>query len=57
MGTEPSRVEEYKGTPILVIPMGRAKDGKEYTFAFGLKKARAILEYLEDIRDFVRSEE
>jgi len=41
---------EYKGKPVLVIK--RSEDDK-YPFAFGLGKARLILENLEEIKKFV----
>lgn len=41
---------EYKGKPVLIIK--RNPDDK-YPFAFGLNKAKLILENLEDIKKFV----
>ncbi|WP_298666602.1 hypothetical protein [uncultured Methanofollis sp.] len=46
-------VGEYKGNPILSIPVG--KSGRP--FSFGYQKAKAILLYVEEIRAFVRSVE
>lgn len=51
------REEEFKGFPVLVLPLPPGRDGKEYDFSFGVQKARAILEYIEDIRDFVKGHE
>jgi len=41
---------EFKGKPVLILK--RAEDDK-YPFAFGLNKAKMILENLEEIRRFV----
>ena len=41
---------EYKGKPVLI--MKRSEDDK-YPFAFGLSKAKLILENIEAIKDFV----
>lgn len=41
---------EYKGKPVLIIK--RNEDDK-YPFAFGLSKARLILENIEEIKRFV----
>lgn len=41
---------EYKGKPVLVI---KRDENDKYPFAFGLNKARMILENLEEIRRFV----
>jgi len=43
-----SRRDEYRGNPLLVLPMGENRE-----FSFGVGKARAILEWLDDIRGFV----
>jgi len=51
------REEEYKGKPVLVLPLPPGRDGREYDFSFGVQKARAILEYIEEIRDFVKGYE
>ena len=41
---------EFKGNPMLVL-----KNGPEdrFPFQFGLKKAKLVLEHLEDIKKFV----
>lgn len=41
---------EYKGNPMLVLTQG-ADD--RFPFQFGLKKAKLILEHLEEIKQFV----
>jgi len=41
---------EYKGKPVLII---RRSEDDKYPFAFGLGKARMILENLEEIKKFV----
>jgi hypothetical protein len=43
-----ARRDEYRGNPLIVIPMGA--DDRE--FSFGVGKARAILENLEDVITF-----
>jgi hypothetical protein len=43
-------VSEYKGKPTLNIPLDA--DGK-WLFSFGVGKARKILEYFDEIRDFI----
>lgn len=39
---------EYKGNPLLILPLGENRD-----FSFGVGKARAILDCVEQIRAFV----
>ncbi|MDO8518968.1 MAG: hypothetical protein Q7T11_02250 [Deltaproteobacteria bacterium] len=41
---------EYKGNPMIVL-----KNGEEdrYPFQFGLKKAKLVIEHIEDIKKFV----
>lgn len=41
---------EYKGSPVLILSQG-AED--RFPFSFGLRKARLILEHIEDIKNFV----
>lgn len=50
----PATVGEYKGNPIISIPLG---GNDRYPFSFGLTKAKAVLEYLEDIKKFVAEQE
>ncbi len=41
---------EFKGKPVLII---KRDENDKYPFAFGLNKARLILENLEEIKRFV----
>lgn len=41
---------EFKGNPMLVLTQGPED---KFPFQFGLKKARLILEHIEDIKQFV----
>jgi len=41
---------EYKGNPMLVI---KNSEEDKFPFQFGLKKAKLILENIEDIKKFV----
>jgi len=41
---------EFKGNPMLVLTQG-AED--KFPFQFGLKKAKLIVEHIEEIRQFV----
>jgi hypothetical protein len=51
---EKPRLGEYKGHQMLYLPLGiHEKTGNVEEFGFGLRKAKAILEYIDDIRDFV----
>lgn len=43
-------VGEYKGNAIISLPVSGST---KYPFTFGLNKARAILEYIDDIKKFV----
>jgi hypothetical protein len=46
----PAGESEYKGNPMLVLTQGQED---RFPFQFGLKKAKLILEHLEDIKAFV----
>lgn len=47
-------IGEYKGNAIISLPvLGSTK----YPFTFGLNKAKAVLEYLDDIKKFVEDNE
>lgn len=46
----PATESEFKGNPMLVLTQG--PDDK-FPFQFGLKKARLILENIEEIKKFV----
>jgi len=43
-------VGEYKGNAIISLPVSGST---KYPFTFGLNKAKAVLEYFEDIKKFV----
>lgn len=47
-----ARIDSFKGHPVLIISL---PDGQE--FSFGVKKAKAILEQLESIQNFVSDRE
>jgi len=42
---------EYEGNPILIL---KNSEEDKYPFRFGLKKARLMLEHVEDIKEFVK---
>ena len=45
-----ARESEFKGNPMIVL----ANDSEDkYPFQFGLRKAKLILEHVEDIKKFV----
>jgi len=46
----PAKISEYKGNPVISIPLG---NNERYSFSFGLTKAKAIIEYLDDIKGFI----
>ncbi len=46
----PAKESEFKGNPMLVLSQG---DEDKFPFQFGLKKAKLILEYIEEIKAFV----
>jgi hypothetical protein len=41
---------EYKGQPVLIL---KRNENDKYQFAFGLSKARLIIEGFEEIKKFV----
>ena len=41
---------EYKGKPMMVI---KSTPDDKFPFQFGLKKAKLVLEHIEDIKKFV----
>ena len=47
-GKRPPSRSDYRGNPLIVLPMGENRD-----FSFGVGKARVILEHLQAIVDFV----
>lgn len=45
-----SEILEYKGSPIISLK----KDAEDkYGMSFGIRKARLIVEHIDDIREFV----
>ncbi len=46
----PATYGEYKGRPTIILPL---IEGSSFKFTFGLSKARLILEYLPEIKEFV----
>lgn len=51
------KIEEYKGAPTCSILTGVGRDGQEYWMSFGVKKAKLILEHIDEIEDFVKEAE
>ena len=47
------KTETYKGSPTCSILTGVGRGGEEYWFTFGVKKAQAILEHIDEIEEFV----
>jgi hypothetical protein len=45
-----AKESEYKGNPMIVLSTG--SDDK-YPFQFGLRKAKLVVEHIEDIKKFV----
>lgn len=54
MKTQKATIGSYKGQPTISLPVD---DSGKYPFTFGLRKARAVLDYLDDIRAFVQSQD
>lgn len=49
-------IGEYKGSPTLTIhEIDEKGNRKPYPFSFGKKKAKAILEHIEEIKKFAES--
>lgn len=46
-----AKESEFKGNPMIVLSQGPEDP---YPFQFGLKKAKLVLEHIEDIRNFVQ---
>ena len=44
----------FNGKPTLNLLTGVNREGQEFWFSFGLTKARAILENIEAIKEFVK---
>ena len=51
---EPPTIGDYKGNATICLPMGNS-NGRG--FCFGLKKAQAILDYMEEIKSFIDDNE
>lgn len=50
----PATVSEYKGNAIISLPVAGST---KYPFTFGLNKARAIMQYIDDIKKFIADNE
>lgn len=48
---------EYKGHPTIGIPISEDQAGKVFYMTVGLKKAKRILEYVEEIEAWVIKQE
>ena len=46
----PAEIGEYKGSPIITIFTG---NNPNFKFSFGVSKAKAIITYLEEIKEFI----
>lgn len=44
---------EYKGHPVIQVPIAEDQNGKVFYMTVGLKKAQRILEYFEEIESWV----
>jgi len=49
-----TEIKDFKGTPVISL---KESEDEEYGFIFGLKKAKLILDNLEDIKAFVKERE
>ncbi len=47
-----TKLGEFKGNKILILTDG-SEASEKYPFSFGLKKAKLILDNIEDIKKFV----
>ena len=43
----------FKGHPVIVIYAGKSFNGEDVKFAIGYRKARAVCDHIEAIRQFV----
>ncbi len=48
----PAEISEFKGRKVLVLKTGNERDDK-FPFTFGVKKAKMILDNLDEIKQFV----
>lgn len=46
----PATESEFKGNPMIVLSQG---EEDKFPFQFGLKKAKLIVEHIEDIKKFI----
>lgn len=46
-------IGEFKGNKILILTEEGSATSEKYPFSFGLKKAKLILDNIEDIKKFV----
>jgi hypothetical protein len=51
------RTGNYQGKPTFGVLTGISKDGQEFWFTFGLKKAQAVLENIDRLRKWVEEQE
>lgn len=54
---ETYKTGEYKGSPTFSVLTGVSKQGEEWWFTFGVKKAQAILENIDALRQWVDKNE
>jgi hypothetical protein len=48
------KFDEYKGKATISIPCGEnSRTGEVYYFSFGLAKAKAIIENMDEIENFI----
>ena len=46
-----AQIGEYKGSPVITIFIN---DNENFKFTFGLGKAKAIINYLDEIKEFIK---
>lgn len=47
-------IGEYKGSPVISLPLDNTNT---FFFSFGVVKARIIINYMKEIKDFVKKYE
>ena len=52
-----AKIGEFKGHKTLILTDGNSEQEDKFPFSFGLKKAKLILQHLDDIKKFVESNE
>ena len=53
-----TEITEFKGHNLIQLPLEETENfNKGRTFSFGVKKAKAILKFIDDIKKFVKDEE